>query len=155
MTGSGTLIEIDIPFGRSRKGGQKVPPGDFLLMAWAFVESQIDQAITDEFKLEPDDPRTKIFTDISFFRKVEFLKGTRFLNPGQYQAINRFRKLRNNLFHNSGRPFTSYVVEEAKKVEAIDIADKAVRASIKADMAWRKRNPRPEPPYSKHYYIRL
>lgn len=96
---------------------------DAILIAWVTSEFWMNQLFCKQFGKYMDYPDAKILTDISFSRKLEYLKKNKVITLEEFKTIRKFVEFRNGLFHGKNPEYT--VWSDSKKNKIIDDAIKA------------------------------
>ncbi len=101
---------------------------EVILLGWSITEFDLNQLVTKQFKLFYDDKKAKILTDMTFNRKLEFLKEQQVLNTSQYKRVKEFQEMRNKLYHGKQKFwFTQPFVEQQKMMRIAKAGSDALR----------------------------
>lgn len=105
-----------------------------LLYAWSELEYNTDQAVVSQFGIGYLDKRAKILTDLSFGRKLDFLKELEAITKEEYSKVKAFQEWRNKLFHRDGMEYLHLMPENVQAA----LMNRAVEAAqISFDVAFR------------------
>jgi len=96
---------------------------DLILMAWSTSEFFMNQLFTKQFNVYFDYPEAKILVDMTFNRKLEYLKKFGVFSNEEFQTIKKFQEFRNKLFHGSIPEYITWT--ESKKEKVMDEAIQA------------------------------
>ncbi|TAK16711.1 MAG: hypothetical protein EPO37_07895 [Nitrosarchaeum sp.] len=98
------------------------------MLGWSITEFDLNHLVTKQFKLFYDDKKAKILTDMSFNRKLEFLKEQKILNHSQYKRVKEFQEMRNKLYHGKHKFwFTRPLEEQQKMIQIAVVGSDALR----------------------------
>ena len=97
---------------------------DVILVAWAIIELNLDQAILAVYRLSTHDPRSNVVLNARLDEKLNLLKALSHLDQEGHSRIKEFQKERNGLFHKSKGLFILNLPESQR--------DRVMRAAIKA-----------------------
>lgn len=101
---------------------------EVILLGWSITEFDLNQLVTKQFKLFYDDKKAKILTDMTFNKKLEFLKEQKVLNPSQYKRVKEFQEMRNKLYHGKHKFwFTQPLAEQQKMMQIAKAGSNALR----------------------------
>jgi hypothetical protein len=102
---------------------------DLILLSWSEIEFNIDQIVAREFGLFYEDKKAQILLEMSFQKKLVFLKENKVITTDEYKIFKKFQEYRNRLFHGKEHPFFLILNDEAKD-EIMDNAVKAAQLSL-------------------------
>ena len=92
-------------------------------MAWITSEFFMNQLFTKQFDVYFDYPEAKILIDMSFEKKLQYLKKFEIFSKGEFQSIKKFQESRNKLFHGKNPEYMTW--SDSKKEKMMDEAIKA------------------------------
>ena len=81
--------------------------------------------IAKEFGLFYEDKKAKILLELSFEKKLQFLKKQGVIHSYEFETIKEFQERRNKLFHGKDQPFFVTLSDEEKD----EFMDTAVEAA--------------------------
>lgn len=94
---------------------------DLILLAWNTSEFYMNQLFTKQFGVYFDYPEAKILIDMSFNKKLEYLKKFGVFSKEEFNTIKKFQEFRNKMFHGEDPHY--FIWNDSKKerfmVEAI------------------------------------
>ena len=97
---------------------------DLILITWVTSEFFMNQLFTKQFGVYFDYPEAKILVDMSFEKKLQYLKKFEVFTKDEFQAIKKFQEFRNKLFH---AEIPEYLTWPDSKKEGI--MDEAIKAT--------------------------
>jgi hypothetical protein len=97
---------------------------DVILVAWAIIEMNLDQAILAVYRLSTHDPRSNLVLNARVDEKLDLLKALSHLDQVGRSRIREFQLERNRLFHKSKGLFILNLPESER--------DRLMRGAIKA-----------------------
>lgn len=103
---------------------------ELILLAWSISEFDINQLVLRQYKLFETDKKAKFLTDMTFNKKLEFLKTQKALTETQLKKIKKFQQMRNKLYH-GGNHFW-FVKSENEQDKMMKIAMDASQAFMRA-----------------------
>lgn len=103
---------------------------DLILMAWIVSEYFINQLFTKQFDMYFDYPEAKILIDMSFEKKLQYLKKFEIFSKDEFLSIQKFQRSRNKLFHGKNPEYMTW--SDSKKEMLMDEAIEATNIITKA-----------------------
>ncbi len=91
--------------------------GYALTLAWSLSEAVVNGLVSDTFNMDADDPKTELFEDIPFWKKLQFLKDFDVITEDERKALESFSKRRNKLFHSEGDKVLDFVMNTGETQE--------------------------------------
>jgi len=101
---------------------------DVILVAWAIIELNLDQATLAVYRLSSQDPRSELVLNTRLDEKLNLLKQLSHLSEEGHRQIKEFQVERNRLFHKSKGLFIPNL-PGSEKDRIMHAAMKAVDAS--------------------------
>ncbi len=101
---------------------------DLILLAWSQIEFNIDQLLVRQFGLFVQDKKAKILLDLSFQRKIDFLRENEILTKDEYSVVKEFQEYRNRLFH--GKEWFHFGLSKEEQDKIIDNAIRAAQLTL-------------------------
>lgn len=95
---------------------------DLVLLGWSTIEFDIDQLVMSTFGLRWGDKKGKILLDMTFNKKLQFLKEDEVFDKMEFKALKEFQEYRNRLFHGQE---VFYIYTESEKDKIMDMVIKA------------------------------
>ncbi len=99
---------------------------DLMLISWGIVEAEVDLALRLIFEIRHDDPKNDLVLHHPFRRKIEFLRKKGVFSDKDLEALLRFEKERNDMFH---KLFRGLIFDIQKPERRSNIMDDAVIAA--------------------------
>lgn len=96
---------------------------DLILMAWSTSEFFMNQLFAKQFGMYFDYPEAKLLVEMSFNRKLEYLRKFGVFSDNEFKDIKKFQELRNKMFH--GEEPHYFIWEDVKKEKFMDEAIRA------------------------------
>jgi len=96
---------------------------DLILMAWVTSEFFMNQLFTKQFGMYFDYPEAKILVDMSFEKKLQYLRKFKVFSQDEFKSIKKFQESRNKLFHGKNPEYLTW--SDSKKEKMMDEAIKA------------------------------
>ncbi len=87
---------------------------DVILVAWAIIELNLDQATLVVYGLSSHDPRSELVLDGRIDQKLVLLKALSHMSEEGYRQIKEFQVERNRLFHKSKGLFIPNLADSEK-----------------------------------------
>lgn len=100
-----------------------------VLYAWSEVEFHLDQVVTRQFGLYPEDEQAKRYVMWRFIDKIKFLREKGLITDTEFKELDSFRAKRNILFHRDGLAIM-HLMTEKERDEVMDMALKAAQLSL-------------------------
>jgi len=113
---------------RLRKEGRFA---EFILVAWGFIEVNLDHSILLEFGISTTGPQAFYLIDFNFGKKLKLLRDLKYLSKTEWDTVTKFSERRNTLFHNSAIGILS--LNEKEKLDVMDLARHAVDCLFDAE----------------------
>ena len=101
---------------------------DVVLLAWALIEMNLNQATLAAYRLSTQDPRSKLVFEAETDLMLNLLRKLGHLDEDENRQIKEFRAERNRLFHKPKVLFVAHL-SDSDKEGIMDLAMKATDAS--------------------------
>jgi len=109
---------------------RKKKVAELILLAWAIAEFDINQLVSRQYGLFYTDKKSKFLSDMTFNKKLEFLKTQNALTKSQYEKIKKFQQMRNIIYH--GKNHFWFIKSEKDQEEMMKVARDAAQAFMHA-----------------------
>jgi hypothetical protein len=114
----GVLIDLEALKGKLPKLYEHFQQGNFsdvVLQSWCLIELEFNQAILMSYGLSSQDVRSDPLLKLNFQRKLDLLKDADYIAGDEYDTLDKFRRMRNEIVHRIGGGL--FMVDDSEKKE--------------------------------------